>query len=272
MLTSISKKGIDFMRKFTKYIAGILFGTFIMGMTAFAAEYTVADVNTVLYTNAETELLADAGTDASVVLTKDVMPDGAPIQVTGITSNGYFRVELGGTYYIAGIGLQETPEAVTATDAPATTSVNSGSKYICVIEDGDKELFEKEVYKDWNNAPRSDYTNHELYIILRDEIETALAQGKTEFTTQKYGRQGMEYTYIMKNLIVDLIKAHPDYGFNYRTDCPTATMYNPYDGTQFAYHSVHYCHRSSFCRKCGWASDTFDVIPVCPDCGDATTY
>lgn len=228
------------MKRFTKYIAGILFGTFIMGMTTFAAEYTVADVNTVLYTNAETELLADAGTDATVVLTKDVMPDGAPIQVTGITSNGYFRVELSGIYYIAAIGLQETPEAVTTADTPATTSANSGSKYTCVIEDGDKELFEKIAYKHWNNTPRADYTNNELYILLRDEIETALAQGKTDFETQKYGRQGIEYANAMKNLTIDLIKAHPECNFSYDTDCPTATIYIPYDGTQFAYQSVYY--------------------------------
>lgn len=228
------------MRKFTKYIAGILFGTFIMGMTAFAAEYTVADVNTVLYTNAETELLADAGTDASVVLTKDVMPDGAPIQVTGITSNGYFRVELGGTYYIAAIGLQETPEAVAVTDTPTTTPVNSGSKYVCVIEDGDKELYEKVTYKHWNNAPRADYTNNELYILIRDEIETALAQGKTEYRTQEYGKQGIEYANTMKNLVVDLIKTYPNFDFNHRSNCPTATMYDPFDGTQFAYYSMYY--------------------------------
>lgn len=230
------------MKKFTKYITGILFGTFIMGMTTFAAEYTVADINTVLYTNAETELLADAENGMTVVLTKDVMPDGAPIQVTGITSNGYFRVELGGTFYIVGNGLQETPEAVAVavTDTKTTTPANSGSKYTCVIEDGDKELFEKIAYKHWNNTPRADYTNNELYILLRDEIETALAQGKSEFETQKYGRQGIEYGNTMKNLVVDLIKAHPEYNFSYDTDCPTATIYIPYDGTQFAYQSVYY--------------------------------
>ena len=205
----------------------------------------------------------------TVVLTKDVISDGAPIQVSGITSNGYFRVDLGGIYYIARNGLQETPEAVAVTDTKTTTPANSGSKYTCVIEDGDRDLL---TTVRWNDAPRADYTKNELYILLRDEIETALTQGKIEYTTQEYGRQGIEYAYMMKNLMVDLIKAYPEYNFNYRTNCPTATMYDPYTGIQFAYQSVHYSHRSSFCKKCGWASDTFDVISICPDCGSATTY
>ena len=176
----------------------------------------------------------------TVVLTKDVISDGAPIQVSGITSNGYFRVDLGGIYYIARNGLQETPEAVAVTDTKTTTPANSGSKYTCVIEDGDKELFEKNFCGHWNNAPRADYTGNELYILLRDEIETALASGKTEYRTQEYGRQGVEYEYAMKNLIVDLLKSYPEFGFDYRTNCPTATMYDPFDGTQFAYQSAYY--------------------------------
>lgn len=68
-----------------------------------AAEYTVTDAEAVLYTNENTVILSDADDDAIV------LPDvaaGLPIQVTGVTSNGYFRIQLDGQiFYIHGIGL-----------------------------------------------------------------------------------------------------------------------------------------------------------------------
>ena len=67
-----------------------------LGMTVSASEFTIADVETILYSNADAN---------SVVLNKEEMPDHAPILVTGITSNGYFRVNLDGIYYIAGNGI-----------------------------------------------------------------------------------------------------------------------------------------------------------------------
>ena len=75
-----------------------------LGMTVLASEFTIADVETILYTNEEAELLSNADAN-SVVLNKEEMPDHAPILVTGITSNGYFRVNLDGIYYIAGNGI-----------------------------------------------------------------------------------------------------------------------------------------------------------------------
>lgn len=106
------------MKKMIKWIAGMMLGTFLMVsapvMDAAAAGYTVTDVTAVLYTNEHTVILADAD-DSTVVL--PVVEADLPIQVTGITSNGYFRIDLGGgTYYIQGIGLSDAAAADTRTD------------------------------------------------------------------------------------------------------------------------------------------------------------
>lgn len=86
-----------------KYFAGLLLGIMLMGTTVSAAEYTVIETSAVLYTNDETVILAEA--DDSTVVLAEVAAD-LPIAVTGVTSNGYFQIDLGGqTFYIQGIGL-----------------------------------------------------------------------------------------------------------------------------------------------------------------------
>ena len=87
-------------KKVLKYLLGTIIGIFILGTTAFAAEFTVTPANAVLYTTAGADLLSDADTNAVALLD---MPAGLPFQVTGITSNGYFQVKLNGqTFYIIG--------------------------------------------------------------------------------------------------------------------------------------------------------------------------
>jgi hypothetical protein len=58
-----------------------------------AAEYTVTDVTEVLYTNDDTVLLADADVNATVL--GEVEAD-LPVKVTGVTSNGFYRIDLDG--------------------------------------------------------------------------------------------------------------------------------------------------------------------------------
>lgn len=83
------------------FAAALFFGA--PAMNAQAAEFTVTEAEAVLYTNENTVILADA--DDSAVVLPEVAAD-LPIQVTGITSNGYFQISLDGqTFYIHGIGL-----------------------------------------------------------------------------------------------------------------------------------------------------------------------
>lgn len=97
------------MGKTIRYLAGCFLGVLLMGMNVSAAEYTVTDASAVLYTNGETVILAEA--DSNTVVLPEVAAD-LPILVTGVTSNGYFRIDLGGqTFYIPGIGLAAAPSA-----------------------------------------------------------------------------------------------------------------------------------------------------------------
>lgn len=107
-----------------KFLLSVLFGVMTLGMTVSASEYTVTNVEAVLYTNAETELLSNADM-SSVVLNKEAMPDNAPIHVTGITSNGYFQVDLNGVYYIAGNGLQQAAGVSTPSETAMNTTANT---------------------------------------------------------------------------------------------------------------------------------------------------
>lgn len=95
------------MKKIWNGIVGFVFGmALFMCMPAVnvaAAEYTVTPAAAILYTNENTVILSDA--DDSTVVLPEVAAD-LPIQVTGVTSNGYFQISLDGqTFYIHGIGL-----------------------------------------------------------------------------------------------------------------------------------------------------------------------
>lgn len=106
------------MKKIWKSIVGFVFGAaLLLGVPAAdvaAAEYTVAPAEAVLYTNENTVILADA--DDSTVVLPEVAAD-LPIQVTGVTSNGYFQISLDGqTFYIHGIGLSAADSASAASN------------------------------------------------------------------------------------------------------------------------------------------------------------
>lgn len=109
------------MRKICKYVFGIFCGILLSGTTALAAEVT--PVNAVLVSNEETVVYADADL-ASFVILSDVQA-GLPIQVTGITDNGFFQVNLGEVFYIPGYGLSE-PTAESMVVVSAETKAPEG--------------------------------------------------------------------------------------------------------------------------------------------------
>lgn len=118
------------MGKKLKCFAGLVLAVMLMGMPVLAAEYTVTEVDGVLYTNDQTVILADA--DDSTVVLPEVAAD-LPIKVTGVTSNGYFRIDLNGeTFYVQGIGL--SPAASDAATAPESAASDTAAR-------------EKEVYQ-----------------------------------------------------------------------------------------------------------------------------
>lgn len=68
----------------------------------YAVEFTVKESKAVLYSNENTKVYRQPDITSEVVtaIAKDV-----PVNVTGITSNGWFQVSINGTYYIPGDGL-----------------------------------------------------------------------------------------------------------------------------------------------------------------------
>lgn len=69
-------------------------------------DYEVAETDGVLYTNDKTVIYLMPDLD-SMILFAEVAP-GLPVHVTGVTDNGFFRVDLSGiTVYIHGAGLSE---------------------------------------------------------------------------------------------------------------------------------------------------------------------
>ncbi|MDE6054684.1 MAG: hypothetical protein K2G55_13180 [Lachnospiraceae bacterium] len=95
------------------------------------SEYTVTEVQAILYTNDETAIFADANLDTVVL---PAVEANLPIQVTGITSNGFFQIDLSEQkFYIPGIGLSEA--------APDADSAALSTKQIYDIMIAQKAVF-----------------------------------------------------------------------------------------------------------------------------------
>jgi hypothetical protein len=105
---------------FGLYCLFIICVIFILMQKAFAIDFTVIDYNKVLYTNEYTKLLNNA--DINDVLVSKV-DSNLPVQVIGITSNGYFKVVIANqVLYIPGDGLSESQNDTSM--AISETSVN----------------------------------------------------------------------------------------------------------------------------------------------------
>ncbi|MBQ6787095.1 MAG: D-alanyl-D-alanine carboxypeptidase [Lachnospiraceae bacterium] len=119
-----------------KYIRGIkgLLTVFAMvvflgGMTTKAAEFSVTPTEGVLYTGKGAEVFVQP--DPSTIAA--VFPGDFPVQVTGITDNGYFQVNINGvTYYIYGKALSVS----TGTQAYKLTSVDAKAALVGDADSG----------------------------------------------------------------------------------------------------------------------------------------
>ena len=111
-----------------KLLLAVLLGTLTFGTTVYAAEYTVKDANAVFYSNENAVLYSDADTNSKVILTAEAFPDGIEVQVTGVTSNGFFRTSLNGVSYIPVTGLQAEQGTGTVVK-PQAVSMNPADQY-----------------------------------------------------------------------------------------------------------------------------------------------
>ncbi len=82
-----------------------------------AAEYLLTQAQAVLFTNENTVIRLDADENSAVIASG--VEEGLPIQVTGVTYTGYFKILLDGqTLYVHGIGLTAGELVFADTGAP----------------------------------------------------------------------------------------------------------------------------------------------------------
>lgn len=105
--------GGEYLRKKEKLSAIILAVMIVVGYTKnsvviAANDFTVTQAKAVLYSvgNTPVYITPDLGTSAVLTLSANL-----PIEVLGVTSNGWFQVNINGTYYIQGSGLKQTPDS-----------------------------------------------------------------------------------------------------------------------------------------------------------------
>lgn len=194
----------NFLSKFICSLLGMIILLSTLSMEVSAAEYTVTEAYAVLYTNEQTVILADAD-DSTVVLS--TVAKNLPIQVTGVTSNGYFRINLGGqTFYIRGIGLSTSmtdswiydtimaqkaifPEGMPWTDDDyyAWKGDAYGGGYGCVgfayaVSDAVFGDAKAQIHKDYNNIKvgdilRINYDTHSVIVLEVRENSVIVAEG-----------------------------------------------------------------------------------------------
>lgn len=89
----------------------------------YAVEFTVTESKAVLYSNGNTKVYKQPDINSGVVT---VIAQDIPVNVTGVTSNGWFQISLNGTYYVQGDCLVSKSTgtlnaAVTGTDITQLT-------------------------------------------------------------------------------------------------------------------------------------------------------
>ena len=92
------------MKKIYIYMVCTFIFAIIFGTKVEASE--ISTIQAVLYTNKNTVVYAEADLAEKVIL--PTIQEGLPVKVTGITNNGFFQVDIAGTYYIPGYGLDAT--------------------------------------------------------------------------------------------------------------------------------------------------------------------
>lgn len=90
----------------------------------YAVDFTVTEKNAVLYSNDKANVYETPDINSTVVTT---IAADLPVKVTGITSNGWFRISLNGTYYVPGYGL-ESRETATPGAAVSGTDIQKLTK------------------------------------------------------------------------------------------------------------------------------------------------
>lgn len=160
----------------------------------YAADYTITAANMVLYSNEGTVVYAQADF-ASQIIT--VMNGDLPVQVTGITSNGWYQISTGlAIYYIPGNGLHTKDQASVNMDTQNKIKVEESlEKRIRKMTKGTFSFYSKIQLDAFSQEDLEEMTPNEYikyldsYLVGKSDVskaiklDTGLTVGK-EFTTK----------------------------------------------------------------------------------------
>lgn len=124
--------------------AALLAGNTTGGYVYAANEFSVTSTKAVLYSVGDTPVYAAPDLTGTIVTT---LAANIPVSVLGVTSNGWFQVDINGVYYIPGSGLKASTD---------------GSGIVSYDEEGIKKL---------TKGTFSFYSNSELRKIDKDDIK-----------------------------------------------------------------------------------------------------
>lgn len=200
------------MKKLTKYLTGILFGTFVFGTTAFAAEVT--PVSGVGYTTENTEIRTEASMTGALILTKEQCPDNIGVAITGVTDTGFWEVDLGQEqkFYVEGAGLVNINGSQGQTAGAADTNTAIVNDNIPI-----EELSKR--FKEYNEAGRNPNETEiqqmkELYRLYVQAVDKLL-NGTTNVTYYS-DDTGIKYPLYVRIAVGSYFrKLYPSYTVNY---------------------------------------------------------
>jgi hypothetical protein len=171
--------------------------------TVLAVEFTVTDSSAVLYSASSSVKVysqPDASSTVVTTLAKDV-----PVRVTGVTSNGWFRVSIDGTYYIQGADLvadSATAQVVSSTDLSKLTQGTFSFYKNSVLSKLDKD--------DIDDMDANTYIKYlDSFLMGYAMLDYCILQDSGKYLKEVYGAQN-KYTSMQSYLI--------DYRNNYFSD------------------------------------------------------
>lgn len=113
------------MKKITSLIiAAMICISLCVPLMSNAVEFSVKESKTVLYSNDKANVYSTPDLNTPLVTT---IAPGTPVDVTGVTSNGWFRIKLDGVYYVPGYGLEER-NAINANPEINNTDISALTK------------------------------------------------------------------------------------------------------------------------------------------------
>lgn len=206
----------------------------------------VIEYQAVLYSNSETALYETADIASDVVLTAAQFPDEVPVAVVGITSSGFYQVDVGGVYYIPAAGLDEEEPSEEAADpsglGPGLQEVDGGLVY--VQEDG--TLLTDGYYEYLYFGEDGYYTSGSEEL---DELVEAALSVCTDDTMTQQEKLRAAYIYVRDNFTY-LSRSHQSRGTSDWTQESAIFMFTNGRGNC-------YCYASAFlylARRIGYSS------------------